>query len=175
MKITTKLGVATEAELRHPTSCFRLSKAVTRLSDALSFGEFYLREVKTLAPRDFEHMSASIYTSGRAADDLAALVDTETLRTRIKRYAAEAARFNAALREVIKKKKSLETSKIKSKTEKLRKEIAEIEKEVESLCKVEKPVANVTPPALKGRLGSPIRKTRIYPRYLVASMGRRTT
>ena len=174
MKITTKLGVATEAELRHPTSCFNLSKALTRISDALAFGEFYLREAKSLNPRDYEHMSASVYTSGRAADDLASLVDTETLRTRIKRYAAQAARFNADLRQVIKgKKKLLETSQVKAKTEKLRKEISEIEKEVESLCKIDKPAASIAPTAMKGGLGNAVRKRPIYPRYVVASMGRR--
>lgn len=176
MKITTKLGVATEAELRHPTSCFTLSKALTRLSDALAFGEFYLREAKGLNPRDFEHMSAAVYTSGRAADDLASLVDKEALRTRIKRYSAEAQRFNQDLRAQIKGKKTkkpLDLEKVKSKTEKLRKDVAEIEKEVESLCKVDKP--NVAPQAMKGGLGSPVRKRPIYPRYVVASMGRRNS
>lgn len=195
MKLSINLGVPTKALLKHPTVCFRLSKAMTRVSDALVFGEFYLKQTKgpVIAPRDLEHMSASIFSSSKSAEGLALLVDDPDLRKAISAYSAHAQRLNTAIRSNL---PSIKTLKAKAKGQKvkaepitasflsirtaaLRSKLSEIEKKVESLCTVEKPAAasNVTATAMKDRAGmsgsgtSP-KKRPMYPRYFVASMGR---
>lgn len=177
MKVVTKLGVATEAELRHPTTCFLLSKAVTRLSNALAFGEYYLNQSRgKLKARDFEHMSTSIFSSKTGAENLSVLVEDKILKEDLKRYIREAKRVNEDLKKAMDGKVlTINLSNIKESTKKLRSRIAKIEKKVENLCTVEKPITPLAPVSIKtlqGRLGSPIRKRPIYPRYFVASMGR---
>lgn len=190
MKLNIKLGVPTEALLKHPTACFRLSKALTRVSDALSFGEFYIKQAKggVITPKDLEHMSASIWTSGRSAEDLAKLVDDADIQQAVMAYSAEAKRFNNAIRSNLpavkakakaKEPKPVTVTTLTKRTTDLRKKLGEIEAKVEGLCTVDKPaVANVTPTlqgrvtmAGAGRSATP-KKRPLYPRYFVASMGR---
>lgn len=200
MKLNINLGVPTADLLKSPTACFRLSKALTRVSDALSFGEHYLKAAKQGVPlekRDFEHISASIHTSGRSAEDLANLIDDPGLRLMVAQYSAEAKRFNAAIRKALPAKtkaqkvlkevftkgpvKPLTSAQIAKKTENLRAKIVEIDKQVESLCTIDKPTPPTAPapaPAMKGRYGMGAgaphapKKRPMYPRYFVASMGR---
>lgn len=190
MKLNIKLGVSTEALLKHPTACFGLSKAVTRVSASLSFGEFYLKNTKgnVITPRDLEHVSASIWTSSKSAEDLEKLVDDPELRKAITAYSADARRLNNAIRSSLPSAKALIAKAkgkqvepkavtvpvLKSRTMALRSKLAEIEKKVENLCTVEIKLAPL--PSLKGRFStsgtSAPRKRPMYPRYFVASMGR---
>jgi hypothetical protein len=68
MKINLKLGVPTEALLKHPTACFRLSSALTRVQDALAFGQFYVRETKTGAHFRFDPWYGRRSSHARDAD-----------------------------------------------------------------------------------------------------------
>ena len=189
MKLNIKLGVPTEALLKHPTACFNLSKAATRVSAALSFGEFYLKQSKgVVTPRELEHMSASIWSSSKSAEDLAKFIDDPELRKAVDDYAVAGRRFNNELRKNLPSIQKLKTSITKDKTASkpltvaqmtartaaLRSKLADIEKKVESLCTVDK----LAPaPVMKGRVGmggsgiTP-RKRPMYPRYFVAAMGR---
>jgi hypothetical protein len=198
MKLNINLGVPTEALLKHPTACFNLSKAATRVSAALSFGEFYLKQTKgdVVVPRDLEHMSAALYSSSRSADELAfMLADDPELKKAVQAYSKSALRFNTQLRRnlpsvtAIKAKvvakakgekldvKPVTVAQMDTRTTDLRKQLAEIEKKVENLCTVDKPAAKiVTPTTMKGRAGmaggNGAKKRPLYPRYFVASMGR---
>lgn len=184
MKLNIKLGVPTEALLKHPTTCFNLSKATTRVSAALSFGEFYLKQSKgVVTPRELEHMSASIWSSSKSAEDLAKFIDDPELRKAVDDYAVAGRRFNNEIRKNLpsvqktsitkeKKAKPLTVAQMTARTVALRSKLADIEKKVESLCTVDKPA-----PALKGRVGmsgsgATPKKRPMYPRYFVASMGR---
>lgn len=185
MKLNIKLGVPTEALLKHPTACFNLSKAATRVSAALSFGEFYLKQSKgVVTPRELAHMSASIWSSSKSAEDLAKFIDDPELRKAVDDYAVAGLRFNneirknlpSVLKSSIKKDKTsskpLTVQQMTARTAALRSKLADIEKKVESLCTVDKPA-----PALKGRVGmsgsgATPKKRPMYPRYFVASMGR---
>jgi len=188
MKLNIKLGVPTEALLKHPTACFNLSKAATRVSAALSFGEFYLKQSKgVVTPRELEHMSASIWSSSKSAEDLAKFIDDPELRKAVDDYAVAGRRFNneirknlpSVLKSSIKKDKTpskpLTVAQMTTRTVALRSKLADIEKKVESLCTVDKPAPT---PVMKGRVGmgggttSTPRKRPMYPRYFVASMGR---
>lgn len=187
MKMNVKLGVPTEAMLKHPTVCFRLSNALTRVQDALAFGLFYIRETKTpsFLPRDLEHISASVHSTGGAARVLALMIDDKALRDEISAYNSTADRFNKKIREGLKAaQKDPKAAPSKTMVEKglnsLTKKLSEIYKKVEDLCTVN-PVAApppVTENALKavrprvGMAGSAPRKRPIYPRYFVASMGK---
>lgn len=190
MKIVTNLGVAKESQLKHPTACFRLSQWVTRVSDALAFGEFYSKNVKgVLKAQDLEHVSASMYTSGNSAKMLATLVGDGELKNAVEAYSKAALSFNSSLRNRIpnvaakakaKPLKPISANLLKKKTQDLRSELAAIEKKVESLCTVNQPARAVKSPsrpvaskAMHGRvtMAGPIKKP-IYPRYFVASMGR---
>lgn len=184
MKITTNLGVSTEKALKHPTVCFRLSKMMTRVSDALTFGEFYLRETKgALNPQDLHRISASFFSSAKQAKDLALLVDNRELKKAIDAYSKSAVRANNTIRPHLDaKKKTLKApsaQSLKLTAQTLRQNLSSIEKKVESLCTVEKPAALTklpSPSAMQGRVtmaGS--FKKPIYPRYFVASMGRSRT
>jgi ribosomal protein L7/L12 len=160
MKLSINLGVPTEALLKHPTVCFRLSRAMTRVSDALVFGEFYLKQTKgpVIAPRDLEHMSASIFSSSKSAEGLALLVDDPDLRKAISAYSVNAQRLNTAIRSNL---PSIKTLKAKAKGQKvkaepitasflsirtaaLRSKLSEIEKKVEDLCTVRSKVEMIT-------------------------------
>lgn len=190
-----KLGVPTEALLKHPTACFGLSKAMTRVSDSLAFGEFYINNTKTkfLLPRELDHLSASIHTSENSAKLLATLIDDAGLKKEIQSYANTAARFNSTIREKMKStqkalekkpaKGNVDTSEmigvdeLKKGAERLRKKLAVIESNVEDLCTVQ--AAPQPPPSSLrgfrprvGMAGSAPKKRPIYPRYFVASMGR---
>lgn len=184
MKMNLKLGVPTEAMLKHPTACFRLSNAVTRVQDALAFGLFYVRETKTpsFLPRDLEHISASVHSTGGAARMLAMLIDDKDLRDEVSAYNSTADRFNKRIREGLKKDAKAMPSKasIEKGLKNLSEKLSEIYEKVEDLCTVKPlpappPVAN---PALKGprprigMAGGAPKKRPIYPRYFVASMGR---
>lgn len=194
MKLKINLGVPTEALLKHPTACFNLSKAMTRVSDALSFGAFYLAQSKgdVMTPKELEHMSASIWTSGKSAEDLGKLVDDPDIRKAVEAYRKEAVRLNTAIRSNIPSVKALKAkakgekvqvtpvtvTSLVIKTTALRSKLSVIEKKVESLCTVDKPAApSISAPAMKGRAGmsgsgTTHRKRPMYPRYFVASMGR---
>jgi len=188
MKMNLRLGVPTEALLKHPTACFRLSKAFTRVSDALSFSEYYLKNAKGfLRPQDLEHISASIHTSGRSAEDLAKLVDDPELRNEIHAYARRATRINTAVRKAIPKPKKTPGEKAAkappladmiNRTAELREKLKIIDKKVEDLCTVTpippapKAAAPTTAPVRAGMSGVIHRKKPMYPRYFVASMGR---
>lgn len=191
MKMNVRLGVSTEALLKHPTACFRLSKAATRVSDALSFGEFYLANSKgggVLLPRDLHHISAAFHTSGKSAEDLAILVDDPELRKEIQDYSKHAIRINNQVRRgmpnlksKVEKKglKSITMSEMITKTSDLRKKALEIGKKVEDLCTVTAPAVSEKPkPAVSGAhgrvsmSGTTNKKRPMYPRYFVASMGR---
>lgn len=198
MKMNLKLGVPTEALLKHPTACFNLSRAMTRVGDALAFGEFYIKETKTkfLLPRELEHVSASIHTSANAAKLLATLIGDGDLKKEIGAYASGADRLNSKIREGLKStqkalkkttpkaqidtSKMMEVDQVKKGAERLRKKLATIENSVEDLCKVTpmagSPVADHSlrgsQPRRAGMAGGPPRKRPIYPRYFVASMGR---
>jgi hypothetical protein len=193
MKLNLNLGVSTEALLKHPTTCFRLSKAATRISDALSFSEFYVQQAEAskapfFSKRDIEHISAGFWQSSKSANDLAVLVDDQELRKDIQVYAKAAARINSTIREVLKTAKKADKSKSKpvtlhvsqvvNKAKDLRKKAEEIGKKVENLCTVDAPT--VPAPSISGRgrvmmagSGGIIHKKKpMYPRYFVASMGR---
>lgn len=194
MKLNLKLGVPTEALLKHPTTCFRLSKAATRISDALSFSEFYVTQAEAahapfLSKRDVEHISAGIWQSSKSANDLAVLVDDQELRKDIQTYAKAAARINTTIRGVLKTAKkddkskpvTLHVSQVINKAKDLRKRVIDIEKKVENLCTVDAPtVTTPAPISISGRgrvmmagSGGIIHKKKpMYPRYFVASMGR---
>lgn len=195
MKLNLKLGVPTEALLKHPTTCFRLSKAATRISDALSFSEFYVQQAEAakmpfFTKRDIEHISAGFWQSSKSANDLSMLVDDQELRKDIQVYSKAAARVNNMIREVLKTAKKGEKSKpvnmhvsqVINKAKDLRKKAHEIEKKVENLCIVDAaPMSVPTPsPSISGRgrvmmagSGGIIHKKKpMYPRYFVASMGR---
>lgn len=193
MKLNIRLGVPTADLLKSPTTCFRLSKAMSRVSDALAFGEHYIKESKRDFPlqnRDLQHMSASIWTSSRSAEDLANLIEDPSLRGMVTGYAAAARRFNTAIRaalpeaktkvkavkkDVVKKAKPMTEAEIAKKTADLRSKVNEIQTKVESLCTIDAPAPA---PAMKGRYGmgssgtSTPKKRPMYPRYFVASMGR---
>jgi hypothetical protein len=191
MKMNLRLGVPTEALLKHPTACFRLSKAATRVSTALSFSEHYFKNLgaSPLQRRDLEHISASIYTSGRSAEELAKLVEDQSLKKEIEAYSRAAARFNQQIRSNLPKAKAKATKEAKpitmtslvDRAQFLRNKLVQIEKKVEDLCTVN-PAANEKPrptPAgsstMHGRVsmsGIIHKKKPMYPRYFVASMGR---
>ncbi len=183
MKMNLRLGVPTEALLKHPTACFRLSKAFTRVSDALSFSEYYLGHTKgDLRPQDLQHISASIHTSGKSAADLALLVDDPELRKEIQQYSNRAIRINAAIRKGIptpknKSPKGPPLVEMINRAKELREKLKVIDKKVEDLCTVNPPPAPYKPaataaPARAGMSGVVHRKRPMYPRYFVASMGR---
>jgi hypothetical protein len=191
MKMNVRLGVPTEAMLKHPTACFRLSKAAAHISNSLSFGEFYLVNTKggALAPRDLEHLSASIYTTSKSANDLALLVDDPELRKDIQAYSRQAAKINKLVRATLPEKKGGPVKAGKAptlkemldKTKVLREKLKEIDKKVEDLCVV-KPGSVSAPTAAPkapewiqsriGMAGNTHKKRPMYPRYFVASMGR---
>lgn len=192
MKMNLRLGVSREALLKHPTACFRLSKAATRVSDALSFSMFYLVNSNgrgVLLPRDLHHISAGIHTTSKSADDLALLVDDPMLRKEIQDYSKQATRINNQIRRGIpdfknkvekKKAKAITLSEMLTKTKDLGKKAREIELKVEDLCTVTAPAVIEKPKtlvsgAMHGRAGMSgvVHKKRpMYPRYFVASMGR---
>jgi len=191
MKLNMRLGVPSEALLKHPTACFRLSKAATRVSDALSFGEYYLFNHKgDLRPKDLQHMSASIHTSARSAEDLAKLVDDAELRKEIEAYTHRAERINASIRKALpspkfreKKPKAPPLAEMISRAKELREKFKAIDKKVEDLCTVTKPPPAPAPtptPVGSSTVRSPRvgmsgvvhKKKPLYPRYFVASMGR---
>lgn len=199
MKMNIRLGVPTADLLKSPTTCFRLSKAMSRVSDALAFGEHYITESKgiPIQSRDIQHMSASIWTSSRSAEDLANLIDDAELRLMVAQYAVDARRFNTVLRKALpavkskikgakpvkKPEKPMTEAQIAKKTADLRAKVNQIANKVESLCTIDKPAApekaKYVPPgsSLQGRAGmsgsgSAPKKRPMYPRYFVASMGR---
>lgn len=186
MKITANLGVLREKDLKHPTTCFRLSKSLTQISDALAFGEFYTVPAKTaLNEKDLKHVSAGIYTSANAATQLAHLIDDKAIKKDIEAYSRSAHRFNeTVLRPIIKGKRSkpITPQDLKKTTIRLRVDLANIEKKVENLCTVEKkaPPIITKKVSVGSRVGSSFSratmgintKKPIYPRYYVASMGR---
>lgn len=198
MKLNLKLGVPTAELLKSPTACFRLSKAATRISDALSFSEFYVQQAEAaktpfFTKRDIEHISAGFWQSSKSANDLAMLVEDQELRKDVQVYAKAASRVNTMIREVLKTAKKNEKSKEKpkpvtlhvsqvvNKAKDLRKKALEIEKKVENLCTIDAPPAAPPPvPSISGRgrvmmagSGGIIHKKKpMYPRYFVASMGR---
>lgn len=195
MKLNLKLGVPTAEMLKSPTACFRLSKAATRISDALSFSEFYVQQAEAsktpfFTKRDIEHISAGFWQSSKSANDLAVLVDDQGLRKDIQVYAKAASRVNSMIREVLKTAKKNEKSKAKpvtlhvsqvvNKAKELRKKALEIEKKVENLCTIDAPPAAPPPvPSMSARRvmmagsgGIVHKKKPMYPRYFVASMGR---
>lgn len=172
MKLNIKLGVPTADLLKSPPACFRLSKAMTRVSDALSFALHYVKASGRLPleNRDFEHISAAISTSGRSAEDLALLLDDAALRGMVTSYVNSARRFNATLRQTLpvpnkaktksviskskgksdqrpeKPSKPMTVSEVAKKTEDLRSKLVEIDKKVESLCTIDSPAP--TPPPI---------------------------
>lgn len=199
MKLNMKLGVPTEALLRHPTACFRLSKAATRVSNALAFTEFYVNNRESgykLLPRDLEHMAVSMSTTSKSADDLAVLVDDPTLRKQILAYSKDAMKIKNLLQRNLPKAKekakaqnkpeakAVNVQSLIKKTIDLREKFKLIEGQVESLCTVDGPKVEskpvYSPPGsstMQGRVrmaGTNIihRKRPMYPRYFVASMGR---
>src|SRR4029079_9621498 len=199
MKLNLKLGVTKADLLKSPTACFRLSKAATRISDALSFSEFYVQQAEAsktpfFTKRDIEHISAGFWQSSKSANDLAVLVDDQGLRKDIQIYAKAAARINSMIREVLKtgkkneKEKSkkpitLHVSQVVNKAKDLRKKALEIEKKIENLCTLDAPPPPPPPvpaPSISGRgrvmmagSGGIVHKKKpMYPRYFVASMGR---
>jgi hypothetical protein len=197
MKLNLKLGVPTEALLKSPTTCFRLSKAATRISAALSFSEFYVNQAQAsnspfFTKRDIEHISAGFWQSSKSADDLAVLVDDQELRKDIQVYSKAAARLNSKIRGVLKTAKNdkskpkpvtLHVSQVINSAKDLRKKALEIEKKVENLCTVDAPTAPAPVPAptsisgrgrvmMAGSGGIIHKKKPMYPRYFVASMGR---
>lgn len=186
MKIKANLGVLREKDLKHPTTCFRLSKSLTQISDALAFGEFYTVPSKAaFNEKDLKHISAGIYTSGNAATQLAHLVEDQQIKKDIEAYSRSAHRFNeTVLRPILKGKKgkSITPEALKKTTHRLRMDLAEIEKKVENLCTVEKkaPIitkkvsvgSRVNPTFPRATMGSISVRKPIYPRYSVASMGR---
>lgn len=197
MKMNLRLGVPTEALLKHPTACFRLSKAATRVSASLSFSEHYFKNLNAspLQPRDLEHISASIYTSSRSADELAKLVEDQDLKKEIEAYSKDAARLNKQIRSNLPKEKSkakaqnrevkpVTLTSLENRALSLRKKLTEIEKKVEDLCTVNSAPApagdkpRYSPPgasSMQGRVsmsGIVHKKKPMYPRYFVASMGR---
>src|SRR4029077_2508501 len=154
MKLNLKLGVPTADLLKSPTACFRLSKAATRISDALSFSEFYVQQAEAshspfFSKRDIEHISAGFWQSSKSANDLAVLVDDQGLRKDIQIYAKAAARINTMIRGVLKTAKkdektkqkpvTLHVSQVVNKAKDLRKKALEIEKKVENLCTIDAP------------------------------------
>lgn len=198
MKLNLKLGVPTADLLKSPTACFRLSKAATRISDALSFSEFYVQQAEAshtpfFTKRDIEHISAGFWQSSKSANDLAVLVDDQGLRKDIQIYAKAAARINSMIRGVLqtakknekeksKKPVTLHVSQVVNKAKDLRKKALEIEKKVENLCTIDAPTPPppVPAPSISGRgrvmmagSGGIVHKKKpMYPRYFVASMGR---
>lgn len=189
MKIQANLGVLQAKDLKHPTTCFRLSKSLTQISDGLAFGEFYSVPAKTaFNEKDLKHISAGIYTSANAATQLAHLVDDPEIKKTVEAYSRAAHRFNqSVLWPMIKgkKPKSFTPASLKKTTSRLRSDLAGIEKKVENLCTVEKPALGSKKMLMKSRafVGAPratmgsISSNRkpIYPRYSVASMGRSKT
>lgn len=177
MKMNLNLGVSGEALLKHPTACFRLSKAVTRVSDALGFGEFYLNQTKGkfLLPRDLDHVSTSINSSAKGAGMLADLVEDRGLKEEIQRYARRAAKVNSAIRDEIRSAKSesepsqVPVNELKKTAQELRSMLGDLEAKVEDLCTV---APAPTRPLKVSMAGGAAKKRPIYPRYFVASMGR---
>lgn len=174
MKIRTTLGALKASDFKHPTVCFRLSKAMSRVSEALTFGESYLKGSKgALSPKDLHVISTSFFSSGKQAKELALLVDGKDLKQAVEAYSKSAVRANNSVRAL----KAPSVKDMKGRMGTLRKNLSSIEKKVESLCTIEKPSS------MSGRPSpapvSPVRVTMagsfkkpIYPRYFVASMGR---
>lgn len=182
MRIHANLGVLKAKDLKSPTTCFRLSKSLTHISDALAFGEFYAHHLKAFNTQDIGHISAGVYTSANAATQLASLLDNGDLKNAVESYSRSAHRFNEnVLRPQIKNKakQSLTPEKLKKTTMRLREDFRNIEKKVENLCTIEKKgpkkaviVTKQSMGVSRATLGVTTPKKPIYPRYFVASMGR---
>lgn len=143
MKMKVNLGVSAEAMLKHPTTCFRLSQHLTRVSDALTFGKFYVNNTKTSAflPRDLDHISASVHGSGGMARLLGMMVEDPELKKEIESYRAAAERFNSRIRESMKAaqkdiKAGLSKAEVEKGLDRLGNKLSSIEEKVEDLCTV---------------------------------------